>query len=280
MRIELDGPITTDHVNLVQPLNGGRDRWITKVQLVFDGHSEVSVGLDASSRTTAGQTVSFGPRRFSTLEIRITGVSDPRRRLFSGADGVGFAEVRLRDAHADHDVRIDEVEQMPQDLLDALGPATGSHALVLVMNRDALQPVPPRTDPELSIARTFTLPGTRTFGLTGSASVNPGAKVAAVDAALEVPGPVTASDRESMPGCLACRADSAADGNPATAWNTPFVGVGGQWVQFRAPKPITFSHMDLQVVADGRHSVPSAIELQVDGAVRDPRDPAGHRRDA
>ena len=62
MRIQLDGPITTDHVNLVQPLNGGRDRWITSVQLIFDGRTKVSVGLDASSRTAAGQTISFGPR--------------------------------------------------------------------------------------------------------------------------------------------------------------------------------------------------------------------------
>ena len=89
-------------------------------------------------------------------------MSDPpaqavqRRRRASG-----FAEIRLRDEHADHDVRVDEVEQMPQDLLDALGAAAGSHPLVLVMIRDALRPVPPRTDPELSIARTFTLPGAR-----------------------------------------------------------------------------------------------------------------------
>ena len=34
-------PITTDHVNLVQPLNGGRNRWITKVELIFDGHTTV-----------------------------------------------------------------------------------------------------------------------------------------------------------------------------------------------------------------------------------------------
>ena len=50
-------------------------------------------------------------------------MSDPRRKLFGGADAVGFAEIRLRDEHADHDVRVDEVVQMPQDLLDALGSA-------------------------------------------------------------------------------------------------------------------------------------------------------------
>ena len=268
IRLQLASPIRTDHVNLVQPLNGGRNRWITRVQLTFDGHARRTVALDATSRTAAGQTISFGPRQFSTLEIKITGVSDRRRKLFGGADAVGFAEIRLRDEHADHDVRVDEVEQMPQDLLDAMGSQAGSHPLILVMNRDALRPVPPRSDPELSIARTFVLPTARDFALTGGASVNPGASDAAIDAALGVPGAVTAEASESMPGCLKCHAASAADGNPATAWNTPFVGVGGQWVQFETPKPLSFSSMRLQVVADGRHSVPTQIELQVDGAVR------------
>ena len=226
IRLQLDTPIVTDHVNLVQPINGGRNRWITKVQLIFDGHTKESVALDASSRSAPGQTITFPKRRFSNLEIKITGVSDPRRKLFAGADAVGFAEIRLRDEHSDQDVRVDEVEQMPQDLLDALGAASASHPLVIVMARDALRPVPPRTDPELSIARTFVLPTTRTFELTGGASVNPGASDAAIDAALGIPPAVTAEASESMPGCLACHAASAADGNPATAWNTPFVGSG------------------------------------------------------
>src|SRR5207245_6970179 len=100
-----------------------------------------------------------------------------------------------------------------------------AHPLIVVMSRVALRPVPPRTDPELSIARTFYLPGPRTFALTGSASVNPGAAGPVIDAALGVPSGVTATARESLPGCILCRADSAADGDASTAWNTPFVGV-------------------------------------------------------
>ena len=271
IRLQLDDPISTDHVNLVQPLNGSRDRFITHVELIFDGKSTVSATLDASSRTSTGQTIEFGTRRFSTLEIKITGVTDPRRKLFGGADAVGFAEIRVRDQHADHDARVDEVVQMPQDLLDALGATAEAHPLILVMTRDAIRPVPPRTDPELSIARTFDLPGSRTFALTGSADVSPDAPSAAIDAALDptARSAVTADASASLPGCVQCRAASAADGNLATAWNTPFVKLGGQWVQFEAPKPIRMSQMVLQVVADGRHSVPTSIELQVDGSTRE-----------
>jgi hypothetical protein len=269
IRLQLAAPITTDHVNLVQPLTSSRNRWITKVELRFDGGSARPVTLDASSRTARGQTISFGRRRFSTFEIRITGVSDPRRKLFSGADGVGFAEIRLRDSRATQDVRVDEVEQMPRDLLGALGSDAARHGLVVVMARDAVRGVPPRTDPEPSLARTFTLPGSRTFAVTGSGSVNPAASDGAIDAALGRGSAVTATASASLAACLQCHAASAADDDAATAWNTPFVDVTGQWVQFESPRPITFSNMNLQVVADGRHSVPTAIELDVDGAVRE-----------
>jgi hypothetical protein len=269
IRLELASPVTTDHVNLVQPVHGGRNRWITKVDVTFDGGDKQSFTLDATSRTPAGQTLSFPMRRFSTLQIKVAGVNDSRKYLFGSADGVGFAEIRLRDRHADSDVRADEVVQMPSDLLAAVGADAAGHPLVVLMSRQALRPVPPRSDPELAIVRTFDLPGARTFALTGRASVNPDATDAAVDRALGVPPTVRAEASESLPGCLQCRATSAVDGDPTTAWNTPFVGVNGQWVQYETRQPITFDRMRLQVVADGRHSLPTAIELQVDDAVRE-----------
>src|SRR5262245_7440371 len=116
IRLQLDEPITTDHVNLVQPVNGGRNRWITKVDVTFDGKHTETYSLDASSRTPGGQTLPFPMRTFSTLQIRVAAVSDTRKYLFGNADGVGFAEIRLRDRNADQDVRADEVVQMPRDL--------------------------------------------------------------------------------------------------------------------------------------------------------------------
>ena len=269
IRLQLAAPLTTDHLNLVQPLTSSRNRWITKVDLRFDGGPAQRVMLDTSSRAARGQTISFARHRFSTLEIRIAATSDPRRKLFAGADGVGLAEIRLRDAHSQRDVRVDEVEQMPQDLLRALGADAASHPLIVLMSRDAVRGVPPRTDPEPALERTFTLPGSRAFALTGSGSVNPSATDSVINAVLGLGAGVTATASAELAACLECHAASAADGNPATAWNTPFVNVSDQWVQFASRRPITFSTMNLQVVADGRHSVPTSIEIEVDGAVRD-----------
>ena len=43
----------------------------------------------------------------------------------------------------------------------------------------------------------------------------------------------------------------------------------GQWIEYDAPRPVTFDHLDLQLVTDGRHSVPTKLRLDVDGQTRD-----------
>jgi hypothetical protein len=273
IRIEFEEAITTDHVELVQPLDDPRDRYITRARLVFDGDDELDLELDATSRTGAGQTVRFDPRTFDTLELEVTGVNTPARKLLGTSDAVGLAEIRVRDDGAPADVRLREVVVMPRDLLGAVGEGSASHPLVLVMSRDRLRPAPPRSDPERVIAREFTLPTSRTFALTGNASVSPEATHEVIDAALGVPdaraGGVTTDASRFMSGCLGCRADQAIDGDPATAWQTPFVDVRGQWVEYELPAPITFDHLDLRVIADGRHSVPTRLRLEVDGATRE-----------
>ena len=272
IEVDLDSSITTDHVNLVQPLNGGRDRYITNAVLTFDGGHPVNVVFDGSSRTAAGQTITFPSRTFTTLSIRVVQVNDHRPNLFGQADPVGFAEIRLRDARAAHDVRLDEILQMPSDLLAALGTTSSAHPLVLVMSRDATQPIPPRAQPELSISREFTLPAPRTFDLTANATVSTDARDAAITDALR-PGDVTPGRRVSssafMAGCLSCRGGAAFDDDPTTVWQTPFDQVRGQWAQVDSDQLVNVDHLDLGVIADGRHSVPTRLRLEVDGRSRE-----------
>ncbi|GIU87536.1 MAG: hypothetical protein KatS3mg009_2051 [Acidimicrobiia bacterium] len=273
LRLELDGAITTDHVNLVQPQVRSRDRYVTEVELRFDGGDPVRVRLDASSRTPSGQTVWFGRRAFEVLEIEITDLNVGERRLHGGANAVGFAEVRLRDESADRDVRVEEVVHMPTQMLDALGARSLDHPLVVVASRERIVPVPPRRDPERAILRAFELPTARDFALTGTARISSEADHEAIADALGLPGAdeggVDTDASEFLAGCVACRADAAVDGDPATAWRTPFVRVRGQWVSYETAAPVTVDRLDLAVVADGRHSVPTRLRVEVDGSVRD-----------
>src|SRR5262249_35249428 len=161
IEIDLDGPITTGRVNLVQPLANGQNRWITDAVLKFDGGNAVPVKLDPSSRTAAGQTFTFPKRTFRPMSITIVRASDHRPNPVGQEDPVGFAETRLRNDGAPQNVHVAEFVEMPTDLVDALGPASSGHPLVYVMSRDAIRPVPPRTQPELSMNRDFSVPTTR-----------------------------------------------------------------------------------------------------------------------
>ncbi len=263
-------PITTDHVNLVQPLNGGRNRWITEVDLTFDGgQADRSRSTHRRGRPAARRSRSRCAT-FSTFEIRVTATTTPGSTCSGSADAVGFAEIRLRDRtrgprRARRRGRADAARSPRR----RSGTDAAAHPLVLVMNREALRPVPPRTDPErgdrshLRAARRADVRAHR--HRVGESRRERFARSTVRSACGRRSRPRPAS---RCPGCIQCRASAATDGDPSTAWNTPFVGVSGQWVQVEAPHPITFDRMHLQVVADGRHSVPTQLELEVDGAVR------------
>ena len=40
----------------------------------------------------------------------------------------------------------------------------------------------------------------------------------------------------------------------------------GQWIEVDLEQPVTLDHLDLELVADGKHSVPTRLRLEVDGA--------------
>ncbi|MFM7060105.1 MAG: alpha-(1-_3)-arabinofuranosyltransferase family protein [Actinomycetes bacterium] len=264
--IEAVRPIRTDRVVITQPVTGPRNRWITSVRLTFDGGRPVVRALDDSSRTDAGQVLTFARRRFRTLEIEVLADNTGPRFSYEGLSGVGIAEIGLAgDAPGAAPVRVDEVVRLPEDLLAATGPASAERDLVLVMTRERNTPVPPRTgDVEPALIRAFTLPTPRTFTAGGTARLSPVAPGSTVDRILGSPR-VVASDSEHLAGDVRFRPASAIDGDPGTAWNTPFVAPTGQWLEFVSPSTVAIDRLDLRVVADGRHSVPTRITLRVDG---------------
>ncbi len=260
LQIKLNHPITTAHINLVQPLTGDTYRNLTQVKLLFDGGHPVTVNLGPSSLVESGQTVPFSRRTFKTLTIVLEATNIGTRAGYSGINGVGFAEVRIPGVHLSQTVRL------PTDLLQRTGTASLDHALVLEMTRLRYDPTARyRQDEELDLARTFTLPTARGFTLTGQARVDPNAPDSVLDSVLGTTAPgVTYSASAHLAGDTAARASSAFDDNPATAWTTPFGATVGQWIQASLPAPITMDHVNLAVVADGKHSVPTQLQLSTD----------------
>ena len=213
--MQLQAPVTTDHISLLQPITGPRNRWMTKVRLTFDGKDSQDVTLDDSSRAEPGQRIDIGNRTFTTVEIEITGDNVGTVPDYNGLTSVGIAELSI----GDQPPHVDEVVRLPTDLLAGAGAASADHRLTLVMSRErADQHEAIRTEPELSIKRTFSLPTARSFTVTGQARVSGVAPDDKVDAALGQPvaaaGGVTAVSTAHLPGEPKMRAASAIDGDP------------------------------------------------------------------
>ncbi len=269
LRIELTKPVTTSSIGLVQPVHGNPLRWITKVTITFDGKHRITAKLGPASRTPAGQTIHFSRRTFRTVKITIDTTSQAFGSNTAALNAVGFAEVRIDHQH------VNEVISMPEDMLRSAGAASLSHRLTVIMTRERVAPVPPRTDPERYMARSFWLPTQRTFTLSGTARISALIPDSMIDSLLGVPGSngsgIVATSLGRLPGDLNARASSALDGNLTTSWSPGFgyahqIGV---WLQYTLPHPITFDHLNLAVVADGRHSVPTRIRISTQQGYRD-----------
>ncbi len=266
---QFSSPVTTDSITLVQPQRGDRSRWVSRVTLTFDGKDPVSFALTKASHTTAGQTLHFPSATFHTLRITIDGTTDNTAPPLSAA-AVGFAEVEIPNQ------TVREVLQMPTDMLSALGASSANDRLSVVMNRARTSPFPPRSDPESTMARQFTLPTARTFTLSGNASLSallPDDEIDRLVGRTPAAGgssTVTAYSSGRLPGDLRATASATIDGNPATAWQ-PGLGANalvGATLTYNLPKSMSVSQLNMQVIADGRHSVPTAMTVSAGGVTR------------
>jgi hypothetical protein len=276
LRVELSGPLSLDGLHLTQPSTA---RWITQATIELSDGSSVETALLAPFEAPEGQAVAFAPRTVTWFEIHVDDVSLPRQSDYAGVPPVGLAEIGLRGPGiaTDEPLRFDEVVRLPEDLLSAEplaqdGSPDGSldHTLTLVLARlraNAAEPF--RADPETHLARSFALPSARSFGLEGEVRIADGAPDHLIDVLLGRPGAdhggLTARASDHLAGSLPARASSAFDGDPTTAWSPGFSDQTGRWVEVTVAEPVTVDRLDLQVLADGRHSVPTQVAITADG---------------
>ncbi|HEX5613653.1 MAG TPA: alpha-(1-_3)-arabinofuranosyltransferase family protein [Acidimicrobiia bacterium] len=267
--VELEERVRSDHVELVQLLTGPQDRFITEVELRFDGGDPLTVALDGSSRAADGQRISFPMRAFRRLEVRISATNYGRPTYIGPANSVGFAEIRVRPEGSARDVQVDEVVRLPRALLEQFGDEALAHPLVVVMTRLRSQQVPPRSDEEVALVRELRLPDARAFSVTAQARLTADAPSATLDELLGRSGGVTATASRSLPGCARCLPAHALDGDPDTAWQSPIGAVVGEWVEVALPAPTRVDRLELQLIDDSRHSVPTRLRVEGGGAAHE-----------
>ncbi len=254
---------TINHINLVQPQTGDRSRWVSKVTLTFDGQHPMTYDLTKKSHVETGQLLKFPSITFHTLRITIDSTTDNTAPPLT-ASAVGFSEVEIP-GHV-----IKEVITMPTDLLSTLGPASAADRLTVVMTRQRTSPYPPRTDPETTISRSFTLPTARSFTLSGSASMSALIPDDQIDALVGRSSDVSAYSSGRLPGDLEATASATLDGNPATAWQ-PGLGSAADkdvTLTYDLPSYTSLSQLNMQVIADGRHSLPTTMTIASEGVTR------------
>ena len=268
--VDLDEPTTAGELRFLQPQTLLRNRWITEVRLHFSDGSHEDVALDETSREEPGQVVPFPERTFDELEIEVRRTDIGWRPRYDGVSGVGFAEVGIPGV-----APIEELIRPPTDLLESAGASSIAHRLGLLFTRLRSNPAEPvRTDEEVALRRVFDLPNARRFSFSAQARLSAYTSDEAVDRLLGIPdasqGGVTASSQTRLSGSLERRARSAIDGDASTHWSSVFTEQLGRHIDVELPQPITFDHLDLQLVNDGRHSVPTAFFLVVDGDMDHP----------
>ena len=178
------------------------------------------------------------------------------------ASAVGFSEVEIPGQ------QVKQVIQMPTQMLTSLGAASAANRLTVVMTRQRTSQYPPRSDPETTISRQFTLPTARTFTLSGSASLSaliPDDEVDRLVGRATTPSSTVRDAYSSgrLPGDVQATASATLDGNPSTAWQ-PGLGSAaqvGSTLTYDLAKPQVLTHLNMQVIADGRHSVPTAMTI-------------------
>ena len=258
LELSLAEAITTDSLTFLAP-PAPINRWVTRVALRFDDGEPIELELDERSRTGPGQVVDIGERTFGHLAIEVVADSAGPRSRYGGLTSSGFAEVGIGN------LRLDEVIRPPTDLLGRAGQASADHALAVVLTRLRSAPTEVRhQDEERFIARSLTFPTTRQYRLEGTARTSPHSDDVQLASLLDEPSPAVATSSHRMAG-RATRASAALDGDASTAWTTPFGATTGEWLEVRRDAPSRVERLDLQVVADSRHSVPTRLGIEADG---------------
>jgi arabinofuranan 3-O-arabinosyltransferase len=266
--------VSADSVTLVQP-QPQRDaswltnQWVTKATITFDGHYPVTVRLGPESRTPHGEVIAFPRHTFSTMRVRIdrTNLTHGYAPSPVGSSLVGFAEIRVGN------LRTAQVVSMPTDLLARTGTSSLKDRLTLVMTRDRVAPIPPRSDPEPYMTRQFRLPSARSFSLVGTAHLSNLVPDNVIDAVVGRTNSlvVSATSSSRMPGNLVATASSTLDGNPKTVW-MPGLGTAANqssWLSYRFRHAVRVSHLTLSISSDAEHSRPTSLLVSAGGVTRD-----------
>ncbi len=263
IRLELDAPVNAQRIELIQPLFGPRDRFITKAAIRL-GEYEKIVELTDASRTPDGQVVTLPKAAHGVrLEIKVLETNLGSRVDSGGVSGVGFAEIRLVPETNAPPIVLEERVRVPTRMLEVLDEASADRRLSYVFSRLRTDGFPPREDEERSIRRSFTVPTERSFEIAGVARLHP--QSGATDSLLYGLQPeVQASASSSLSGSIQSRPSALLSTSNAEGWQPAF-GDPEPWIEFRRNAALPIGDLEVVVATDEFHSIPRQVSATWDG---------------
>lgn len=264
IHLGIDHQVTADHLNILQPaLEDSGPRHITKITVHLDNFHK-SFTLNESSLAingvaSVGQRLGFKMRSFSHLSITIDATNQPALSDFSRANAVGLAEIGI-----DNVTPIHESLRLPTDLTKKVGTAAINHPMLITLNRSTL--------PYHGLNRLVTLLNPRSFSGSGLLRLNTEASDASINALLQRTGPLSqpttsgvrvvgTNSTSRLPTTVNAGSWSAVDGNANTSWVPESSLAAGQSMTVNLASPITVDHLNLDLINDYHHSLPSEISL-------------------
>lgn len=214
-RIELRTAGVPSSLRLLQPTPAPGGRWIDLVRVTVDGHPPFEVGLDERSLAEPGQRVDLPPLPGAggTVGIEILGIEPGDPAVAASRDAVGFAELDLGLGATE------EIIRPPTDLDEHLA----GRPWAMVLTRLRTDPTDRwRSDPEPELRRQVTLPGDAgSAALAATVRLDARASDEVLSGVLAPGRRVTLADRR-LTGSLRHLGAAATDGDPTTAWVSPF----------------------------------------------------------
>ncbi len=224
--LRLDVAEAVDHITLRQPEGAGAVRHIGTVAITVDDGEPSLVELDERSLQGAGQRVDLEPTApGSAITITIESVVVPDPSIGPALAAVGFAEA---DVGLGPTVEVVRVPTLP---------AVGEAPVSYVFTRQRTRPSDRwRSDPEPTMVRELAVPAAATVTPRVTVRLDQRASDTELAALLGITG-ATASTR--LTGVAGAAGWAATDGDPATAWITPFGDPTGATLLLPGAGPLT-----------------------------------------
>ncbi len=260
LTIHATSPHIVSRIHFIQSQNPTENRWITKVSIKVGSRTYHRV-LTEQSWGVTGQWIDIPPTRGTTMTITIDDTT-PIYVPLKQQSAVGFSEV-----FAPGFGNATRSLLLPTSLLNRVGSAARTSPLIIDMSRIRVAATPPRTDPELTLNRAFTLPYSRTFSFRGTAQLYAQNSDEGINSILGlrprtvgIPIASTAASTR-MVGAPLSASRAAFDGLVSTAWQNAFQTGVGQTISEHIASPLTVSQATFAVLNDGRHAVPTSIRI-------------------